>query len=243
LTSETAEGAALKRDLLSRAQGEFARQGKFAAPVCEILRPLQSPQVQKNFMRDVVLPAMKRQLSTKDCTDRLIVLLKTKTPILDAIECYFGPLRFTVGGGAEAGAGFGIEGSVGLAFHRRAGGRGARDHARDGGLRRDDRLHPSGGGRRLSHGGRVGDVDVSVSGASGVAGEFLISLKPALHPPPPLLGKETKAGKEANLGHVYRGILVDYEYAGCSVSMGVGAGLGGAIGLTGSSTFLLNGVL
>jgi hypothetical protein len=259
LMSETAEGAALKRDLLSRAQAEFERRRKLAAPLCEILRPFQSPQAQKDFMRDVVLPAMKRQISSKVCMDRLNVLLKTKTPILDAVEYYFGPLTFTVGGGAEAGAGFGIEGAVGLAFHRRSavGVNHAVTVAMGAYAETTACIQAAVAGGYPTAGESV-TMDVSVSAASGIAGEFLISLKPVLHAPTLLPEKKAKPGlKQAKSvddvldattrrvygATVYSGILVDYEYAGFSLSMGVGAGLGGAIGFTGSSTFLLYGVL
>lgn len=259
LTSETDEGAALKRDLLSRAQAEFARQRKLAAPLCEILRPLQSPQAQKDFMRDVVLPAKNRQISSQVCMDRVNAVLKRKTLILDAIEYYFGPLTFTIGGGAEAGAGFGIEGAVGLAFHRRSavGVNHAITLAMGAYAEATACIQAAVSGGYPTAGESV-TMDVSVSAASGIAGEFLISLKPVLHPPTLLPEKKTQPGlKNAKTvddvldattrkvygATVYSGIIVDYEYAGFSVSMGVGAGLGGAIGLTGSSTFLLPGLI
>lgn len=256
LMSDSAEGHALRKDAISRARQELERRQKLAAPLCELLRPLQARHAQRDLMQSVVRPAYRRQLSSQECADRVAALLQIKTPLLDAIEYLFGPITLTVGGGAEAGAGLGIEGAVGLAFNRRssvgvvhaltlAAGAYAEASA-------SIQAAISGG---VPTAGESITMDVSVSAASGVAGEFLISLTPVLHPPAlPEKSKPALAGaknaddvvaattRKVFGAKVYSGFVVDYEYAGFSLSMGVGAGLGGAIGVTGSSTFLLPGL-
>ena len=258
LLSDTAEGEALKQDLLTRARNAFDGQRAKAAQLTDFLRPLQSRELQLRLYSEILRPAYSRQITSRDCANRLGALLAIKAPFLDAIDSIFGPLTLTVGGGAEAGAGFGIEGAVGLAFSRGSpvGVVHAITIALGAYAEASASIQGAISGGRPEAGEGV-TVDVSVSAASGISGEFLVSLTPVLHPPTllPEKGKADKLADADNLddvldattrkifgANVYSGFVVDYKYAGYSLSLGVGAGLGGAAGLTGSTTFLLPGL-
>jgi hypothetical protein len=92
-------------------------------------------------------------------------------------------------------------------------------------------------------------MDISVSAASGISGEVVVSLAPTLHKPT-LSKVRAKDGGDLQRdftsqkilgGDAYRGVVVDYSFSGLAVSLGVGTGLGASIGFTYTTAFLLNG--
>jgi hypothetical protein len=244
LMSETAEGAALKDQLVSRARQEFDRRRGQCQSLAQVLRPLQSLQTQMKFRQDVLRPARTRSVTSKECWSRVATFLQpsTRTPVLDWLESLLGPMTFGFGAGAEGGAGAGVEGAMGIAVRRVQ--PIAVTHALTVALgayaEATASIYASVAGGNPASGDSV-TMDVSVSAASGVSGEIVVSLTPTLHRPK--LTPEEKDWDTRKIfgGNVHQGLVVDYAFAGIAVSLGTGAGLGGAIGFTGTSSILLSG--
>jgi hypothetical protein len=244
LMSETAEGEALKEQLISRAREEFERRRGICQSLIQVLRPLQSLGTQMKFRQEVLRPASARNVTSKECVSRLGAFLNSppRTPILDWLESLFGPMTFGIGGSAEGGAGAGVEGATGIAFRRIQ--PVAVTHALTLALgayaEASASIYGSVAGGNPTSGDSV-TMDVSVSAASGVSGEIVVSLAPTLHRPSLAPEKKDWDSKKILGGKVYQGLVVDYSFAGVAVSLGAGSGLGGAIGFTGTSSIVLSG--
>jgi hypothetical protein len=244
LMSETAEGQELKDQMIARAREELDRRRGQCMSLTQALRPLQSMRSQLKFRQEVLRPAQTRRMTSQDCLSRLGEFLSAppRTPILDWLESVFGPMTFGLGGSGEGGAGAGIEGATGIAFRR--GNPVAVTHSLTLALGAYAEAAASifgsvAGGNPTS--GESITMDVSLSAASGVSGEVVVSLSPTLHKPTLAPEKKDWDTRKILGGKVYQGLVVDYSFAGLAVSLGAGTGLGGAIGLTGTSSILLSG--
>jgi hypothetical protein len=244
LMSETAEGKALKEQLLSKARDEFDRRRSQCMSLAQVLRPLQSVRSQLKLRQEILRPARTRSVTGGECLSRLGEFLHTppRTPVLDWLESRFGPMTFGFGCGVEGGAGLGLEYAVGIACRRNDAV--AVTHAGTYALGAYAEATGSVFGSVGGGSPKAGDsltMDVSVSAASGVSGEVVVSLTPKLHKP--TLTPEKKDWDTTKIfgGKVYQGIVVNLEFAGIAVSVGTGMGLGGAIGVTGTNTILLWG--
>jgi hypothetical protein len=252
LASGSDEAERLIAELKARGEAELERRKQLVRPLTDMLKPLNTPQGRMRFQRDVLRPAQQRQLSSQDVWDQVDRFFDSESKLgvrpvnrlIEEAEAKFGTLTFSLGVGVEGGAGAGVEGAVAIAGLRHHCVALVRSSTVAIGPYADLALCVQAAVAAGVPEDAVGlTIDVSFSAAYGVAGEVTISLLPKPHRPTlkPETGRDWDLKKVFG-GDVYRGIFVDYAFAGLGVSLGVGApALGASCGITVAESWLLAG--
>lgn len=209
------------RELREKAERDLASRQHVIRFLGDVLNLVRAKEKQVRLRADVLRAARTRQITSAQAAERLTSIFDTPYPFLAWAERRLGPLTIGVAMQAEAGLAVGVGATEGLS-----------------GLRYHCVCHSIGGSIAT---GAVADVDIGVqlSASSG---------KPAA-------GKDVSV--EVSLGGGYSGTfsvtaafkptlrqptwddnrLVDYEFKGASVSLGVGGGfdIGVSVGVTQST--------
>ena len=224
------EADALVAAAIAQARAEAERRTGMLAPLSGLLSPFQSMQARRDFRRSVLIPARQRRLSSQTVWDAVDAFFAQKGPTFHVIrwaETQFGPMMISMGMGAEAGAGAGLEYGLAVA--------GLRHHCVS---LAEAQTYAVGAYAELQGSFQIGvapgkpesglglTLDVAGGLAYGVSGEITISMQPSLHRPSP---REPW--------------IVDYTFAGAALSLGVATpGGGAAVGLTFARSIVLGGI-
>jgi hypothetical protein len=212
---------ALVRELKEKAERELASRQHVVRFLGDAVNFVRAKDKQLRLRTDVLRPARTRQLTSAEASERLTSVFKTPFPFLVWAERYLGPMTIGVALQAEGGLAVGVGAVEGLS-----------------GLRHHCLCHSMGGSIAT---GAVAEVDlgVQISASSGK----------------PTAGRDVSV--EVSVGGGYSGTLgvtaafkptlrrptlednrlVEYEFKGIAVSLGVGGGfdIGVSVGVTQST--------